>query len=237
MQMHSLSKAVMPRPVSHPLAAAPPDAAAPAAAGRAARLPASERRAELIEATLAIIAEEGLHAATLRRVAERAGVSNGLIRHHFSGKQPLILAAYAETIARMTAPGRAVLARLDLPPVARMAAFVRASLDPTVTEPRLFSVWASFVALVHVDPDFHATHRAGYRDYQGCFEPLVRDILTAAGRADELSQAPRLAMQINALIDGFWVEGSLLAQDFADGQLHALALDGVGRILNIDLRE
>lgn len=203
-------------------------------ARRPQRLSSDARRGELIEATLAVIAEEGLRAATLRNVAERAGVSNGLIRHHFLGKRQMILDAYAATVERMTAPGLAALARTDLPPRQRLAAFVRASLDPSLSEPKLFSTWAAFVALVHVDADFEAIHRAGYRDYQAQFEPLITAVLAETGRADAARPAADLAVQLNALIDGLWIESSLLARDFPDGTLIELALDGVARILNID---
>ena len=207
---------------------------APPAGRRNQRLSSDARRAELIEATLAIIADEGLRAATLRNVAERAGVSNGLIRHHFLGKRQLILDAYAATVARMTAPGLAALAQTGLTPRRRLAGFVRASLDPSLIEPRLFSTWAAFVALVHVDADFEAIHRTGYRDYQALFEPLVAAVLAEAGRKNAAEAAPGLAMQLNALIDGLWIEANLLARDFSEGALITLALDGVARILNIE---
>ena len=201
-------------------------------ARRPRRLSGDARKGELIEATLAVIAEEGLRAATLRKVAERAGVSNGLIRHHFLGKRQMILDAYAATIERMTAPGLAALDRADLSPRRRLAAFVRASLDPGLSEPTLFSTWAAFVALVHVDADFESIHRAGYRDYQARFEPLIAAVLAESGRKD--ATASDLAIQINALLDGLWIENSLLARDFPEGALIGLALDGVARILNIE---
>jgi len=203
-------------------------------ARRPQRLSSDARRGELIEATLAVIAEEGLRAATLRKVAERAGVSNGLIRHHFLGKRQMILDAYAATVERMTAPGLAALARTDLTPRRRLAAFVRASLDPGLSEPTLFSTWAAFVALVHVDADFESIHRAGYRDYQAQFEPLIVAVLAEAERTDAARPVADLAVQLNALIDGLWIESSLLARDFPEGTLIELALDGVARILNID---
>lgn len=202
---------------------------------RQRRLSGDARRGALIEATLAIIAEEGLRAVTLRRVAEQAGVSNGLIRHHFLGKRQMILDAYATVVERMTTPGLAALDRTDLPPRRRLAAFVRASLDPGLSEPTLFSTWAAFVALVHVDADFEAIHRDGYRDYQARFEPLVAAALAEAGR--DPAAAPERAIQITALIDGLWIENSLLARDFPEGTLIALALDGVARILDIELEE
>ena len=212
----------------------PADLPDPPRAPRPQRLSGDARRGELIEATLAIIAEEGLRAATLRKVAERAGVSNGLIRHHFAGKRQMILDAYAATVARMTAPGLAALAQTGLSPRRRLAGFVRASLDPSLIEPQLFSTWAAFVALVHVDADFDAIHHAGYRDYQALFGPLVAAVLAEAGRADAARTAPDLAVQANALIDGLWIEANLLGREFPGDSLIGLALDGVARILNIE---
>lgn len=213
---------------------APPAPGAPSP--RPARLSGAARRADLIEATHAIIAEEGLTAATLRRVADRAGVSNGLIRHHFSNKAQMILAAYAALIERMTAPGRAALARLDLVPRARLAGFVRASLDPSVVEPRIFSVWASFISLVHVNPEMEAVHREGYLGYRTALEPLIGDVLADAdGPRPGRARIAALATQLNALLDGLWVEACLLPDDFAADTLAALALEGAGRILKTEL--
>ncbi len=51
-------------------------------------------------AALAIATERGLHAVTLRAVAERAGVSHGLVRHHFGTRDGLISATVAEAASR-----------------------------------------------------------------------------------------------------------------------------------------
>ena len=48
------------------------------------RAPDFDRRTDMIEATLDCIADLGIQATTVRAVAARAGVSNGLIRHHFA---------------------------------------------------------------------------------------------------------------------------------------------------------
>ncbi|RUW96955.1 TetR family transcriptional regulator, partial [Mesorhizobium sp. M8A.F.Ca.ET.059.01.1.1] len=52
------------------------------------------RRQDLIEATLDSVAEYGLQGATLRTIALRAGVTAGLIRHYFPGKEELLQEAY-----------------------------------------------------------------------------------------------------------------------------------------------
>lgn len=57
------------------------------------RMTSQDRRAQLIEAALDIVAEGGFTALTLDSVAERAGVTRNLIYHYFPrGRSDLILA-------------------------------------------------------------------------------------------------------------------------------------------------
>ena len=62
----------------------------------------AERRKDLIAATLDSISEHGLEGATVRDIAARAGVTGGLIRHYFSGKDEMVQAAYRDMLAGMT---------------------------------------------------------------------------------------------------------------------------------------
>jgi AcrR family transcriptional regulator len=48
------------------------------------------RRAQIIEATLATIAEAGYSRTSLARIAAKLGISKGIISYHFSGKDELI---------------------------------------------------------------------------------------------------------------------------------------------------
>jgi AcrR family transcriptional regulator len=54
------------------------------------------RRAQLIDAAIDAIAELGYHAASLARIAERAGVSKSAVLYHFANKDALIQAVVAE---------------------------------------------------------------------------------------------------------------------------------------------
>ena len=58
------------------------------------RLAPSERRQSLIEAALDCLSRLGPHGAGVREICDRAGVSPGLLRHYFDGKDELILEAY-----------------------------------------------------------------------------------------------------------------------------------------------
>lgn len=54
------------------------------------RLPADVRRGQLIEAALAVTAQQGVAALTIRNVAEAAGVSLGVVHYHFEHKEELL---------------------------------------------------------------------------------------------------------------------------------------------------
>lgn len=198
---------------------------------------ADTRRAALIEAVLSIIAEQGLPAATLRAVADRAGVSNGLIRHYFSGKEQMLVAAYAATVERLTAPGLEVLTAPDMAPRARLRAFLAANLGPPLTTPRMFRQWASFMALIPVAPGMAEVHRYGYLDFRAQIEPLIASVLAQAGRAADATECRALAIEVNALVDGLWLEGSLLPEDFKPGELVARAVAGAEKLLCLTLED
>ncbi|MFI1199940.1 TetR family transcriptional regulator [Streptomyces sp. NPDC020883] len=48
------------------------------------------RRAQIIEAAIEVIAERGFAKASMAQIAERAGISKGVISYHFAGKNELI---------------------------------------------------------------------------------------------------------------------------------------------------
>ncbi|MGH8303923.1 MAG: TetR/AcrR family transcriptional regulator, partial [Steroidobacteraceae bacterium] len=62
------------------------------------RAPPTARRESLIEATLACLRKYGHEGLSVRRIGAEAGVSPGLITHHFPSVSALIAASY-ETLS------------------------------------------------------------------------------------------------------------------------------------------
>ena len=94
----------------------PPRAAAGGLTRRAFRRASEEeRRQDLIRATLDCVAEKGLKGATVREIALKAGVTNGLIRHYFDGKDQMVQAAYRATMSGMTMRAVAAMAGIEDP--------------------------------------------------------------------------------------------------------------------------
>ena len=50
-----------------------------------------QRRREILDAALRCFADEGYHATTNRKIARRAGITEGLIYHYFPSKKALLL--------------------------------------------------------------------------------------------------------------------------------------------------
>ena len=191
----------------------------------------TERRHDLIEATLDCISESGLQGATVRQIAARAGVTQGLIRHYFSSKDQMLQAAYREVMTGMT---RTVVAAAEGDPQdarTRLREFVVANLTPPVADSRKLSLWAAFISHVRVDPVFAEIHRESYLAFRSSLEALVADVLEEDGRDPEPTVCQELAIAINGVIDGLWLEGTLVGDLFSETPLPGIAIRSVEALL------
>jgi AcrR family transcriptional regulator len=102
---------------------------------------ADDRRREVVEAAARLLAEEGPHALSLRRVAAEAGGSTQIVYTLFGGKPGLADALYAEGFGRLSAAMRAALDAAPPPgDPERLVAVGRAYLSFARTEPAFFAV-------------------------------------------------------------------------------------------------
>lgn len=84
------------------------------------RLTAEERRAEILEAALAVFSRRGYHPSSIDEIAQAAGISKALIYEHFASKEELhvsLIEMYAgelfERVAAAGAPGPDASQRLE----------------------------------------------------------------------------------------------------------------------------
>jgi AcrR family transcriptional regulator len=63
---------------------------------------AEARRAEIVEAVFRIVAVDGLERASLREVADEAGLAVGSVRHYFAGSEELLSHSFAAVVDRIT---------------------------------------------------------------------------------------------------------------------------------------
>lgn len=80
-------------------------------------------RARIMDAALALFGERGYESTSVRQIAERAGVAQGLLYSHFSGKDELLLEIFRQSMRDVRESF--ALAEAAGPPAERIAGLIR----------------------------------------------------------------------------------------------------------------
>ena len=161
-----------------------------------------QRRRELVAATWAVVAAEGIEAATVRRIAEEAGCTTGRITHYFADKEEVLVAALRQV---HRAAGKRMLAATGERSGLEALRAVLAEALPLDQERVLeWRVWLAFWGSAATSTSLQAEQHQRYREWRGL---LKRVLATAALPAD--IDLDRLVDQIVALVDGFGLQGVL----------------------------
>jgi len=109
-------------------------------------------RERLVQETLALLAEQGVEALTLRRIARQAGVSHGAPLRHFRGRADLLSEVAARGFRALSEAVEKSDAQLaaDAGAAARLRAGARAYVECAVARPGLFAL---MFRPEHLDPD------------------------------------------------------------------------------------
>jgi len=138
------------------------------------------RQAQIIEATLRCIAETGLRNVTIQAVADRAGVSKGIVNHYFENKRDLLLKSFStllESVGQLAMASydqrMSPLEMLDLitdavfAPASLIERADRASLPHlSLTPGEAANIVIQFYARCLFDAEFHALLRKQYQGYE-----------------------------------------------------------------------
>lgn len=197
------------------------------------RLSLDERRSSLMEATLDCVAQHGLDGATARRIAEKANVTAGLIRHYFGSKDDMVLAAYGYLVGQLTMQAAEASAEGAASPERRLAQFIIANVTPPNLSDRKVSLWATFIGRIRAMPSYADIHRESYRDFLNLLEAMVHAVLEARQRPAGPAVCQDYAVALNGLIDGLWLEGSLDHDLYEVARLPRIALSAAAGILSL----
>jgi AcrR family transcriptional regulator len=84
------------------------------------RVAAAARREQILDRASELATESGLGQMTMKRIAARVGFSEAAIYRHFATKQALLLGLMDRLETQLLVPIRAIAARADLAPTARL---------------------------------------------------------------------------------------------------------------------
>jgi AcrR family transcriptional regulator len=189
------------------------------------RVSAAARRQSLIDATLACLRRFGHDGVSVRRIGAAAGVSPGLINHHFPSTSTLIAASYQALARSLLESIRTYAQDTSADPRVRLQRFFQASFAVELLDPALFASWLVFWSMASHSPAVRRVHDRTYGEYRATLESLLRQLRrSAAIPAFSVRQA---AIGLTALLDGLWLEASLNPRTFRPADAVALCEDWI----------
>ena len=162
--------------------------------------PADER---ILDATMAVLAREGIAGVSMRAVAREADVAVGLANYHFDNKTSLISAALkriGDTDMSLVTPGD------GMEPADALRHSMRLAVDPSYLTPAYLSLRLQLWSLAGVDATFAEINRAAQRRYLAGLAELI-----AAARPDlDRDDIDRRAADILIEQNGVWLTAILI---------------------------
>ncbi|WP_434388765.1 TetR/AcrR family transcriptional regulator [Melittangium boletus] len=158
-----------------------------------------ERRRQIVQGLLRVMAERGYERASIAEIARAAGLSPGLVHYHFTQKQEVLLALVEQLAARSAERLRTRLERTRAGPQARVEAFIDAFLATGEdADPDAVAAWVTISAEAVRQPEVRALYQQVVRADLGQLEELVGAVI---GRR----RARAVAAGLFATIQGYFV--------------------------------
>ena len=173
-----------------------------------------ERREMLVAAALRCLVRDGHAGLSVRRIATEAGVSVGLLNHHFGSIDALIADTYQKIASELTT---ALLQEIQQAgtPAEKMDAFLSGSFSPRVMDPQLLGAWVVFWSLIRHSEHVSQSHEKSYSAYLELLRQLLDDM--AASEGFVIHDTRLAAIGLSAMLDGLWLEWCLNPGTFSPG--------------------
>lgn len=188
---------------------------APARKARASRDDqVNDRRRSLLVAAVKVISKKGLTGVTINSIAAEAKCSYGVVAFHFKSKEGVIFAALDHTAAEYEAYlGK--LAASALGPADRIRSMIDTDFSSKAAGRSSIALWLSFWAEAARVASFRK-RCASLRDQYN--QAVAADIAELAALRGVTVDAPQLALSLNAMISGLWIESLLSPAPLAELQ-------------------
>jgi AcrR family transcriptional regulator len=161
------------------------------------RLPSAERKRQIIQACVDVIAEKSFSSTSTREIARRAGVSLGTLIHHFGGKDQ-ILAASMDYIVETWAQGAVTIVTGPGAPVERLDRLI----EWTLGDPECDRLWRVYMAFWH-EAVFHPDMRSSILEGNLVWDRAVASCIQEAIDAGELAGDPdHVGKVLSTLMNG-----------------------------------
>ncbi len=138
-----------------------------------ARLPAAERRLELVETAVRVFSEGSYRGTTTAEIARAAGVSEPILYRHFASKRELYFAALDQVWTQARAAWEAALAD-EADVLAALDAMGRGHFAVRDCKHQLSELWVQALSEATEDPELRKYLRRHMREVHDFFAGLLR---------------------------------------------------------------
>jgi TetR/AcrR family transcriptional repressor of bet genes len=163
-----------------------------------------QRRLELINATISVVAAHGYSETTVSRVAKEAGLSLGLMHFYFKSKDHL----FEETLRYLSEEydlvWQSAVREFDGTAPRRLVGMIYAFFDKQVFSHDRLAVWFAFWADAKLRDRFREDVVKTEQRYSRSILQTVREIALAA-KLDK-THGDLIATSLISMIDGFWLQ-------------------------------
>ena len=165
--------------------------------------PPEERRRQLIEATLEVVAERGLTGTRISEVTQRAGLSVGTVNHHFDSKEKLLTATLAYLAEELRDQWRPVFLDPARGPAEKLVAIVHGLYDPKVCTPVKIAVWFALFGDAHYRQVYRDMVKSFDHERTGAIAKLGAELRVEGGYSS--ADPVAIAQSVESLADGLWL--------------------------------
>ncbi len=171
-----------------------------------------ERRREVLDATWRVIGREGLNAATVRRIAEEAGHSNGVLAHYFRNKNDILVSAHQLAFSRAAA--RIAVATADVQGLEAMRRAIQEALPLDEERYLEAQVDVSFLGLTVGDAHLREVRSASGEISRAHWRSQIKQA-QELGEVDRSEDPDAIVDDVVALIDSLSI-GAIIDPERVD---------------------
>ena len=160
-----------------------------------------ERRQQITEGLLSVMAKRGYEGATIPAIARAAKLAPGLVHYHFPHKQAILLALVDNLAGKVRSRLDRLLAATGTDPRAQLSAFIEAYVGKGEdADPAAVACWVSIGSEAVRQPEVREAYQRAVRDQLAVLEHLVSAVLASEGRSTQRRR--EIALGVLSAIEG-----------------------------------
>lgn len=174
-----------------------------------------QRRQQLIDATMHVLARKGYAQTTLSDVAAEAGVSHGLVNFHFESKEKLLTTVLLFLSEEYRNNWQSALAGAGAKPIEKLKAMLSADFNAEICTAERLACWCSFWGEVQSRPLYQQECAANDDRYIQHLENICGGLIAEGQYALD---AVTVARVLRFTSEGLWNDMLSMNQPYSRGQ-------------------